>query len=104
MATTLSLKQGETRTSHGPIPHPLSSPKMLLTPIFHSHYTFSSHFLFRIVLSTTGEESEYEGTEAPDIESEYEGTEAPESENEESEVEAPEIEGTLNFTMLSFIY
>ena len=23
VATTLSLKQGETRTSHGPIPHPL---------------------------------------------------------------------------------
>ena len=26
MATTFSLKQGETRTSHGPIPHPLSDP------------------------------------------------------------------------------
>ena len=25
VATTFSLKQGETRTSHGPIPHPLSS-------------------------------------------------------------------------------
>ena len=25
MATTFSLKQGETRTSHGPIPHPLRS-------------------------------------------------------------------------------
>ena len=25
MATTFSLKQGETRTSHGPIPHPLIS-------------------------------------------------------------------------------
>ena len=24
MATSFSLKQGETRTSHGPIPHPLS--------------------------------------------------------------------------------
>ena len=24
VATTFSLKQGETRTSHGPIPHPLS--------------------------------------------------------------------------------
>ena len=23
VATTFSLKQGETRTSHGPIPHPL---------------------------------------------------------------------------------
>ena len=25
VATTFSLKQGETRTSHGPIPHPLNS-------------------------------------------------------------------------------
>ena len=25
VATTFSLKQGETRTSHGPIPHPLKS-------------------------------------------------------------------------------
>ena len=24
VATTFSLKQGETRTSHGPIPHPLT--------------------------------------------------------------------------------
>ena len=24
VATTFSLKQGETRTSHGPIPHPLN--------------------------------------------------------------------------------
>ena len=28
-ATTFSLKQGETRTSHGPIPHPLR-------PLFHA--------------------------------------------------------------------
>ena len=28
VATTFSLKQGETRTSHGPIPHPLSSAKL----------------------------------------------------------------------------
>ena len=27
MATTFSLKQGETRISHGPIPHPLRAPK-----------------------------------------------------------------------------
>ena len=27
VATTFSLKQGETRTSHGPIPHPLSTPQ-----------------------------------------------------------------------------
>ena len=26
MATTFSLKQGETRTNHGPIPHPLMLP------------------------------------------------------------------------------
>ena len=26
VASTFSLKQGETRTSHGPIPHPLSLP------------------------------------------------------------------------------
>ena len=25
VATTFSLKQGETRTSHGPIPHPLKN-------------------------------------------------------------------------------
>ena len=27
MATTFSLKQGETTTSHGPIPHPLRTAK-----------------------------------------------------------------------------
>ena len=27
VVTTFSLKQGETRTSHGPIPHPISYPK-----------------------------------------------------------------------------
>ena len=26
VATTFSLKQGETRTNHGPIPHPLTLP------------------------------------------------------------------------------
>ena len=30
VATTFSLKQGETRTSHGPIPHPLSRNDKLL--------------------------------------------------------------------------
>ena len=29
VATTFSLKQGETRTSHGPIPHPFSVNQML---------------------------------------------------------------------------
>ena len=29
VATTFSLKQGETRTSHGPIPHPLSTRFMV---------------------------------------------------------------------------
>ena len=27
--TSFSLKQGETRTSHGPIPHPLSQPALV---------------------------------------------------------------------------
>ena len=31
VATTFSLKQGETRTSHGPIPHPLSSVIVVYT-------------------------------------------------------------------------
>ena len=30
VATTFSLKQGETRTSHGPIPYPLSLSSKLL--------------------------------------------------------------------------
>ena len=30
MTTTFSLKQGETRTSHGPIPHPLKMQKFKL--------------------------------------------------------------------------
>ena len=30
VATTFSLKQGETRTSHGPIPHPLTSNELWL--------------------------------------------------------------------------
>ena len=32
VATTFSLKQGETRTSHGPIPHPLN---WVFTTLFH---------------------------------------------------------------------
>ena len=32
VATTFSLKQGETRTSHGPIPHPLMSYRSALLP------------------------------------------------------------------------
>ena len=32
MATTFSLNQGETRTSHGPIPHPLSDFKPVVIP------------------------------------------------------------------------
>ena len=28
VTSTFSLKQGETRTSHGPIPHPLKSSRM----------------------------------------------------------------------------
>ena len=35
VATTFSLKQGETRTSHGPIPHPLN---ILLVSMINSHY------------------------------------------------------------------
>ena len=31
VATTFSLKQGETRTSHGPIPHTLSLPSLFVT-------------------------------------------------------------------------
>ena len=30
VATTFSIKQGETRTSHGPIPHPLILLQLLL--------------------------------------------------------------------------
>ena len=30
VATTFSLKQGETRTSHGPIPHPLRTNWIIL--------------------------------------------------------------------------
>ena len=63
-----------------------------------------SHFS---LFFTTGTESEYEGTEAPDNESEFEGTEAPEiEESEATEVEEPdmdsEVEGIVNFTMLSY--
>ena len=29
VANTFSLKQGETRTSHGPIPHPLSTGNLI---------------------------------------------------------------------------
>ena len=32
VATTFSLKQGETRTSHGPIPHPLSEVSEMKAP------------------------------------------------------------------------
>ena len=41
VATTFSLKQGETRTSHGPIPHPLISqirPSWILWPFFDSPF------------------------------------------------------------------
>ena len=31
VATSFSLKQGETRTSHGPIPHPLSNDLNTIT-------------------------------------------------------------------------
>ena len=34
VTTTFSLKQGETRTSHGPIPHPLKGHWTSLTFIF----------------------------------------------------------------------
>ena len=33
VATTFSLKQGETRTSHGPIPHPLQQGFSIILPI-----------------------------------------------------------------------
>ena len=41
MATTFSLKQVETGTSHGPIPHPLSFSKEL-------HQNSHQHFVFSI--------------------------------------------------------
>ena len=41
VATTFSLKQGETRTSHGPIPHPLTTPSCLSVQ---PHFTFCQTF------------------------------------------------------------
>ena len=34
VATTFSLKQGETRTSSGPIPYPLSAMRGIYAPLF----------------------------------------------------------------------
>ena len=38
MTTTFSLKQGETRTSSGPIPHPLNSSNHLIIEQHNSNY------------------------------------------------------------------
>ena len=35
VATTFSLKQGETRTSHGRIPHPLNNKALIIYSIIH---------------------------------------------------------------------
>ena len=45
VATTFSLKQGETRTGHGPIPHPLNHEalKLLYNPIVHEAGVHPDH-------------------------------------------------------------
>ena len=51
MATTFSLKQGEKRTSHGPIPHPLTYLLSTMHHICNSMFK-SSHFLPKIQISS----------------------------------------------------
>ena len=46
VATTFSLKQGETRTSHGPIPHPLKDACSSMVLQIHPHlFIITSHIL-----------------------------------------------------------
>ena len=61
VATTFSLKQGETRTSHGPIPHPLRLPMSALATVarksFNGKFTAKvdfmiGHFMLPLMMLT----------------------------------------------------
>ena len=42
VATIFSLKQGETRTSHGPIPHPLKGIFLLIDMLFWEQFLYNA--------------------------------------------------------------
>ena len=41
VTTTFSLKQGETRTSHGPIPHPLSEHYLIIPILVQLRFSYN---------------------------------------------------------------
>ena len=45
VATTFSQKQGETRTSHGPIPHPLTDYILYTNWRLYAHFVVAGHIL-----------------------------------------------------------